>query len=97
MRPRSANEWRDFWRHGGEEALERKLREIWPPLHAASDEVCAAQAPRVALLLGSAAPVRALAAELGRIRRELELEQDSEADDVAAEHVIGWFQAQTVA
>ena len=56
MRPRSANEWRDFWRDGGLQELEGLLGELAP--HAA----------RVATLLGSNAPKGALAAELGRIR-----------------------------
>jgi hypothetical protein len=56
LRPRSANEWRDFWRDGGLQELEARLGDLAP--HAA----------RVATLLGSNAPRHALAAELGRIR-----------------------------
>jgi hypothetical protein len=95
MRPRSASEWRQFWRHGGEEALEALLREVWPPLEGADDERCAPQAERIALLLGSAAPPRALASELGRIRHDLGVEPDPEVDRAAADRVHGWFQAQT--
>ena len=95
MRPRSASEWRHFWRHGGEEALEALLLEVWPPLAGADDECCAPQAERIALLLGSAAPPRALAGELGRIRHDLGVEPDPDADRLAADRVHGWFQAQT--
>ena len=56
MRPRAANEWRDFWRDGGLQELERLLGDLAP------------LATRVATLLGSNAPRHALAAELGRIR-----------------------------
>jgi hypothetical protein len=55
VRPRSANEWRDFWRDGGERELAALLGDLAP--HAA----------RIATLLGSRAPRPALAAELGRI------------------------------
>jgi hypothetical protein len=95
MRPRSASEWRHFWRHGGEGALEALLREVWPPLSGVDDERCAPQAERIALLLGSAAPPRALAGELGRIRHALGVEPDPAADRLAAGRVHDWFRAQT--
>ncbi len=95
MRPRNANEWRHFWRHGGEEALEALLREAWPPLREVDGERCASQVDRIALLLGSAAPRRALAAELGRIRAELGIPPDADSDREAAGRVHGWFQTQT--
>ena len=56
MRPRAANEWRDFWRDGGVRELESLLGDLAP------------HATRIATLLGSNAPRHALAAELGRIR-----------------------------
>jgi hypothetical protein len=92
MRPRSANEWRDFWRDGGELELRALLREIWPPLRGAGDEECARQSTRIATLLGSRAPLRALAADLGRIRTgELGQEPDPDADAAAAARIQGWF------
>jgi hypothetical protein len=96
MRPRSASEWRGFWRAGGERQLEALLEEVWEPLDRVSDEVRATHAERVALLLGSAAPARALAAELGRIRDELGSTPDPEADAAAAEAVRAWFEAQAI-
>jgi hypothetical protein len=95
VRPRNASEWRHFWRHGGEEALEALLREVWLPLGSVDDERLAPQAERIALLLGSAAPTRAIASELGRIRHDLGADPDADADRVAADRVHGWFQAQT--
>jgi hypothetical protein len=94
VRPRSASEWRSFWHQGGEEELASVLRSAWPPLASAGAEVVAAAAERVALLLGSAAPVRALAAELGRIRRELGADPDPGSDTAAAETVHAWLEAQ---
>ena len=92
MRPRSANEWRAFWRDGGEAELRRVLRETWPPAAEADEEHCAWLATRVATLLGSNAPPRALAAELGRIRaHELAAPPDAEADREAAERLHAWF------
>ena len=41
MRPRSANEWRDFWRDGGERELATQLDELEP------------YSVRIATLLGS--------------------------------------------
>ena len=95
MRPRSANEWRSFWHQGGEGELRDVLRDVWEPLHDVPDEICIPQAERVALLLGSSAPVRALSAELGRIRVELGGDPDAEADRDAAEKVSEWFQTRS--
>ncbi len=94
MRPRSANEWRSFWHDGGEEELADLLASVWPPLATAGDEAGNAAVERVALLLGSAAPARALAAEFGRIRSNLGAEADPAADAGAAEAVHAWFEAQ---
>ena len=86
MRPRSANEWRDFWRDGGEQELHAHLDEFAP------------YSVRVATLLGSNAPLRALVAELGRIRaHELHDAPDSERDQELAARVYGWFQSASAA
>lgn len=94
MRPRSANEWRSFWHHGGEERLEALLRDVWQPLRDAPADACRPQAERVALLLGSAAPDRALASELGRIRADLGADADPAADAEAAGRISAWFRSQ---
>jgi hypothetical protein len=95
MRPRSAGEWREFWHHGGDAELRALLQEQWPPLRSVGDDVAGNQSERVALLLGSAAPPRALAAELGRIRAELGASSDPEADRAMAETVDEWFRARS--
>ena len=80
MRPRSANEWRDFWRDGGERALAAQLDELEP------------YSVRIATLLGSNAPLRALTAELGRIRvHELKAPADPERDEELATRIYHWF------
>lgn len=81
MRPRNANEWRDFWRDGGERELHAQLEEFAP------------YSVRIATLLGSNAPLRALVAELGRIREhELRAPADPRRDEDVAERVYGWFE-----
>ena len=80
MRPRSANEWRDFWRDGGERELAAQLDELEP------------YSVRIATLLGSGAPERALAAELGRIREhELGAQPDHARDVELAHRIHAWF------
>jgi hypothetical protein len=80
-RPRSANEWRDFWRDGGEQELHAQLEEFAP------------YSVRIATLLGSNAPQRALVAELGRIREnELQAPRDRGRDAELAARVYAWFQ-----
>jgi hypothetical protein len=97
VRPRSANEWRSFWHHGGDAELREVMRSEWPPLQAASEAEAARPAERIATLLGSNAPVRALASELGRIRAdELGSEPDPEADRSAAEAIQGWFASRSL-
>jgi hypothetical protein len=94
VRPRSASEWRSFWHHGGEQELVAVLRASWPPIASAGPKACEAAAERIALLLGSAAPSRAIAGELGRIRGELGVDGDPAEDAAAADAVHAWFQAQ---
>lgn len=97
MRPRSANEWRSFWHHGGDAELRDVLRREWPALHGASEQASARPAQRIATLLGSNAPIRALASELGRIRAdELGVKPDPEADRAAAEAIQRWFASHAV-
>ena len=85
MRPRSANEWRDFWRDGGERELHARLDEFAP------------YSVRIATLLGSNAPLRALVAELGRIREhELALPADPARDSEVAERIYGWFESASL-
>ena len=80
MRPRSANEWRDFWRDGGERELHAQLGEFAP------------YSVRIATLLGSNAPERALVAELGRIREhELDGPPDPARDEEVARRAHEWF------
>ena len=96
MRPRSASDWRSWWAAGGERDLRAVLREAWPPLAEADDETCAHLATRLATLLGSRAPAKALAAELGRMRAELGVEPERTADEAAAARVQEWFPAGSV-
>jgi hypothetical protein len=97
VRPRSASEWRTFWHHGGEAELRVVLRDTWAPLRDAPEEACVRPAERVAALLGSNAPARALASELGRIRAdELGGGSDPAADRSAADAILGWFATQTL-
>jgi hypothetical protein len=85
VRPRSANEWRDFWRDGGERELHAQLEEFAP------------YSVRIATLFGSNAPLRALVAELGRIREhELRTPADPERDADLAERVYAWFEASAL-
>jgi hypothetical protein len=81
VRPRGANEWRDFWRDGGERELNAQLDEFAP------------YSVRIATLLGSNAPLRALVAELGRIRaHELAAPAEPERDAELAAKVYSWFE-----
>ncbi len=80
MRPRSANEWRDFWRDGGERELAARLEEF------------EGHSVRIATLLGSGAPLRALVAEVGRIREhELGMPPDPARDEEIANRIHAWF------
>jgi hypothetical protein len=85
VRPRSANEWRDFWRDGGERELHTQLEEFAP------------YSVRIATLLGSNAPLQALVGELGRIREhELRAAADRVRDADLAERVYAWFEASAL-
>ena len=81
MTTRSANEWRDFWRDRGERELASILGEYEPHL------------TRIATLLGSRAPCKALVAELSRIRaHELNLPPDAARDTELAARIHHWFE-----
>jgi hypothetical protein len=89
---KGAGEWRDFWRERGMQELARMLNESWAPLAAAPPAERESCAFRVASLLGSRAPVSALAEELGRIRRdELGLAAVPGEDERAAVTITSWF------
>jgi hypothetical protein len=80
VRPRSASEWRDFWRDGGERELAAQLDEF------------AHYSVRIGTLLGSAAPLHAIVAELGRIREhELRAPADRARDTEVARRIHEWF------
>jgi hypothetical protein len=82
VRPRAANEWRDFWRDGGERELAAQLDELEP------------YSVRIATLLGSNAPLRAIVSELGRIREhELHAPADPARDAELAQQIYDWFHA----
>ncbi len=98
MRPRSANEWRAFWREGGQRELRDVLGDAWPPLRDADDGERSWHATRIATLLVSSAPLRALTGELGRIRaHELGLGPDTDTDRRAAEEIQRWFERRASA
>jgi hypothetical protein len=86
VRSRNANEWRDFWRDGGERELHAQLEEFAP------------HSVRIATLLGSNAPERALAAELGRIREnELRAPPAPDRDAELAARIYAWFETASLA
>jgi hypothetical protein len=67
----------------------------WPPLDDAGDETRETCVFRIASLLGSRAPAKALADELARIRFELG-EDSSPLEDARAAHAIAaWFAEAT--
>jgi hypothetical protein len=97
VRPRSASDWRQWWADGGERELRTVLLDAWPPLRVvASEDERAHLATRLATLLGSRASVRALAAELGRMRAELGVAADPTQDETAAAQIAAWFPAGSV-
>ena len=91
MGPSSASAWRRWWAEGGEQGLRDVLRDSWPPLASADDETCAHLATRLSTLLGSRAPLPAVAAELGRMRSDLGTAPDRSEDERAAARVQAWF------
>jgi hypothetical protein len=96
VRPRSATDWRRWWAAGGEQELRVRLRGRWPPLALADQETCAHMATRLATLLGSRAPSRALVAELGRMRAELGAAPARDEDERVAAEIQAWFPAGSV-
>jgi hypothetical protein len=72
------------------------LRDAWPPFADLDQGACAHYATRLATLLGSGAPLRALTAELGRIRAELGLAEEDVVDGRAAERLHAWFPGRGV-
>jgi hypothetical protein len=112
VRPRSANEWRDFWRDGGERELHALLEEVSEKgsRRSPNDAVrgtsgtsprggvsFAPHSVRIATLLGSNAPLRALVSELGRIREhELQAPPDPDADADLAGRIYAWFETASL-
>ena len=79
MRPRSASEWRSFWRHGGEDALAAVLGSIWPPLGTASGEERDATAERFPLLLDGSIVTKHWTSEVLETGRRAWIEPDVRA------------------
>jgi hypothetical protein len=96
VRPRSASDWRQWWAAGGEQELRVVFREAWPPLVGTDEETCAHLATRLATLLGSRSPLKALTAELGRMRADLGAAAAPAEDAAAAERIQAWFPAGSV-
>jgi hypothetical protein len=96
VRPRSATDWRVWWAERGERELRVVFLEAWPPLASADEDTRAHYATRLATLLGSRSPLKALAAELGRMRAELGLDPDADEDRAAAARIQDWFPAGSV-
>ena len=90
----SAGDWRAFWQARGMRELRLLLWAGWDPLDDGAPAEYDGHAVRVASLLGSRASRDAIAAELGRIRRdELGLEPDPAEDTRAAAKITAWFEA----
>jgi hypothetical protein len=96
VRPRSATDWRKWWEERGEQELRVVFVDAWPPLSTTDEETRAHYATRLATLLGSRSPLKAIAAELGRMRAELGLDPDADEDTAAAQRVQEWFPAGSV-
>ena len=74
-----------FWRDGGERELHSRLEEFAP------------HSVRIATLLGSNAPLRALVAELGRIREhELGGPPNPARDAELGERIYAWFESASL-
>jgi hypothetical protein len=94
MAAMSAGDWRAFWQVRGMRELQLLLWAAWDPMDDGSPGEYDDYALRVASLLGSRASGEAIAAELGRIRRdELGLEPDDAEDARAADKITAWFEA----
>jgi hypothetical protein len=90
----SAADCRAFWEVRGMRELRLLLWAGWDPIGANSPGEYDSHALRLATLLGSRASRSAIAAELGRIRRdELGLEPAPAEDSRAAEKIAAWFEA----
>jgi hypothetical protein len=94
MATMSAGDWRAFWEARGMRELQVLVWAAWDPIAGGPSREYDGYALRVASLLGSRAPCDAIAAELGRIRRnELGLEPDPNEDARAAAKITTWFEA----
>ena len=89
-----AREWREFWRRRGMRELQLVLWAAWDPIGGTPPGEHDTYVLRIVSLLGSRASTSAVAAELGRIRRdELALEPAPEADAAAAGKIVAWFES----
>jgi hypothetical protein len=94
MAAMSAGDWRAFWQARGMRELQLLLWAAWDPIDGRPPSEYDGYTLRVASLLGSRASCDAIAAELGRIRRnELGLEPDPTEDARAADKITTWFEA----
>jgi len=94
MAEMSAGDWRAFWQARGMRELQLLIWAAWDPMDEASLGEYEGYGLRIASLLGRRASREAIAAELGRIRRdELELEPDPAEDARAATKITDWFEA----
>lgn len=88
----TAREWREFWRVRGMQELQLVLWASWDPIGGTPSNEYDGYAFRIASLLASRASREALAAELGRIRRdEFRIEADPQQDAHAADKIADWF------
>jgi hypothetical protein len=88
-----AREWREYWRRRGMRELRLLLWAAWDPIGGTPPGQYDSYALRIASLLGRRASTSAVAAELGRIRRdELGLEAAPAADAATAEKIAAWFE-----
>jgi hypothetical protein len=89
-----AREWREFWRDRGMRELRLLLWAAWDPIGGTPPGEYDSHALRIVSLLGSRASTPAIAAELGRMRRdELALDPAPAADAAAAEKIASWFES----
>jgi hypothetical protein len=94
MAAMSARDWPTFWQARGMRELQLLIWAACDPLDDGSPGEHDGYGVRIASLLGSRPSREAIAAELGRIRRdELELEPDPAEDARAATKITAWFEA----